>query len=126
MNVPARLKPIERNEINPKRIDTLVRDMGSPSAERLVGRAVEEIADRLAILEAAYHAGDPDGAVRSASHVIPVARAIGLETVARVAADVMATARSGDDAALGATVSRLLRLGDGAIHAIGEAWSATV
>lgn len=126
MESTARLYVSERTEIDPHRINVLVRDMGSPSAERLVGRAMDEIADRLSIARAAYHSGDPAGVARSVRHMVPAARAIGLISIARVATDVLHSCESGDGAALAATLARLERLTDGAICAIGEAWSASV
>lgn len=98
--------------------------MGHPSAERLFGRALDDIEDRLHAVDRAVCRGDLRGAAQRARQLATVADAAGLTGVTRVARMVAEAAEAGDGAALGATLSRLSRLADGAVCAIGEAWAA--
>lgn len=122
----ARMRLAERTDVDARRIRALVRDMGQPSAERLLGRAVDEIAERLRMVERAAAAGDMRAVVRAARQLAPIAIAVGLTGVAKVSDSVIATAEAGDSAGLGATLARLARLSDGSVRAIGEAWAARI
>jgi hypothetical protein len=126
MNGVTRLVPVERTEIDALRVRTLVRDMGQPSAERLFGRALDEIEERRRAAERATSAGDFRSAARSVRQLVPIAGAIGLTGIARVATMSSRAAEAGDGAALSATLSRLDRLTHGAVSAIGEAWVARI
>ncbi len=126
MQKTGRITVCERPEIDTALLAALVRDLGVSSAERHVGRSVDEISDWVAMAQASYLSDDAEGTVRAARHLMPVAQGVGLVRIARVAADVAETASHGDHAALAATLSRLVRLSDGAVHAIGDAWSATL
>jgi hypothetical protein len=118
------LVPIERAEIDHRRVNALTRDMGQPSAERLFGRALDEIEDRLLAAEKAAAGGDFRAASKSVRQIVPIARAIGLSGIARVATMSAKTAEAGDGPALAATLSRIERLSHAAVRAIGEAWAA--
>jgi HPt (histidine-containing phosphotransfer) domain-containing protein len=124
MRKVTRLVPFERTEIDARRVLALVRDMGHPSAERLIGRALDEIDDRLQAVDRAVCRGDLRGAAQRARQLATVADAAGLTGVTHVARMVADAAEAGDGPALGATLSRLSRLADGAVCAIGEAWAA--
>lgn len=119
-----RLLPEERTKIDERRIDALVGDMGRIATERLLGRAIEEIDWRLMDARIAFAAGEARALQNTMRHLIPVANTIGLAVVAQVAADVAATSRTRDTAAVAATLARLERLCDGVVPAIGDAWSA--
>ena len=120
----TRLVPVERTEIDARRVRSLVRDMGQPSAERLFGRALDEIEERRSVAERATSAGDFRGAAKALRQLVPIAGAVGLTGIARVAVMSSHAAAAGDGAALSATLSRLDRLTHGAVRAIGEAWAA--
>jgi hypothetical protein len=124
MQKATRLLPMEHTDVDARRVRALVRDMGQPSAERLLGRALDEIADRLRAADRAFQRGDTRTVVRAARQVTPIAQAVGLPGIARVAGMVAETADAGDGAAVGATLWRLQRLSDGAVRAIGETWAA--
>jgi hypothetical protein len=124
MNGVTRLVPVERTEIDARCVRTLVRDMGQPSAERLFGRALDEIEERRRVAEQATSAGDFRGAAKTVRQLVPIAGAIGLTGIARVAMMSSRAAEARDGAALSATLSRLDRLTHGAVRAIGEAWAA--
>lgn len=119
----TRLVPMERTELDARRVNALVRDMGQPSAERLFGRALDEIEGRIGTAEHAASRGDFKGAAKAARQLVPIARAVGLTQIAQVAGMASRTAEAGDGAALAATLARLGRLTRGAVLAIGEAWA---
>jgi HPt (histidine-containing phosphotransfer) domain-containing protein len=124
MRQVTRLVHSERTEIDARRVQALVHDMGHQSAERLFGRALDDIEDRLTAVDRAARGGDLRGAAQRARQLAKVADAAGLTGVRRVASMVADAAEAGDGPALGATLSRLSRLVDGAVCAIGEAWAA--
>jgi hypothetical protein len=124
MRTVTRLLPVERAEIDARRVTALIRDMGQPSAERLFGRALDEIEDRLKAADRAAAGGDFGGAAKALRQIVPIAGAVGLTGIVRVANMSAAAAEAGDGHALAATSSRIGRLTDAAVRAIGEAWAA--
>src|SRR6056297_1498414 len=114
----------ERTEIDASRIKALVESMGRFAAERLIGRAIEEIDWRLMDARGALRNGEVEGFRTAMRHLIPAADAVGLPAISRVAGDAADTTAKGDSAALGATFARLERLCDGVVPALGEAWAA--
>jgi HPt (histidine-containing phosphotransfer) domain-containing protein len=118
------LQPVERAEIDARRLNALIRDMGQPSAERLLGRALDEIEDRLRRADRAAAGGDFRAASRAARQIVPIAEAVGLSGISRVATMAARTAEAGDGPALAATLLRIERLGQAAVRAVGEAWHA--
>jgi thioredoxin-like negative regulator of GroEL len=120
----TRLVSAERTEIDARRVRTLVRDMGQPSAERLFGRALDEIEDRTRLADSAAAAGDFRRATKALRQLVPIAEAVGLTGISRVAAMAAGAADAGDGAALSAILARLGRLIHGSVRAIGETWAA--
>jgi hypothetical protein len=120
----TRLVPAERTEIDARRVRALVRDMGQPSAERLFGRALDEIEDRTGLAGTAATAGDFRRAAKVLRQLVPIADAVGLTGISHVAGMAAASADAGDGAAFMALQARLGRLTEGAARAIGEAWAA--
>lgn len=93
----------------------LVIELGEPGAERLVGRALDTIAVRLNRCERAWRSNDMERLVASAEDLAACAERIGLVTLDRVARDVIGSAMAGDTAALGATLARLVRIGEASL-----------
>lgn len=124
MRTVTRLQPVERAEIDARRLNALIRDMGQSSAERLLGRALDEIDERLRAADRAAGDGDFRAAAKSLRLIVPIAGAVGLSGISRVAAMSARTAEAGDGPALAATLCRIERLARAAVRAIGEAWQA--
>jgi hypothetical protein len=124
MGTVTRLLPAERAEIDARRVNALIRDMGQPSAERLFGRALDEIEDRLKAADCAIAAGKLPTAAKALRQIVPIAGAVGLSGIARVATMSAKAAEAGDGPALAATLCRIDRLSHAAVRAIGEAWAA--
>lgn len=98
--------------------------MGQPSAERLLGRALDEIEERVRLAEDAAAAGDFRRAVKALRQLMPISDAVGLTGISRVAAMGSGAAQAGDGHALSALIARLGRAIHGSVRAIGEAWAA--
>jgi HPt (histidine-containing phosphotransfer) domain-containing protein len=124
MRTVTRVVPAERTEIDVRRVKALVRDMGQPSAERLLGRALDEIEERVRRADRAAGMGDFRGAAKAVRQIGPIAGAVGLTGIARVAEMSARTAEAGDGTALAATLARIGRLTHASVRAIGEAWAA--
>ena len=120
----TRLLPAERTEIDARRVRALVRDMGQPSAERLFGRALDEIEDRVRQADTTASAGDFRRAAKAMRQLVPIADAVGLTGISRIAAMAAGAAEAGDGAALSAILARLGRAIHGSVRAIGETWAA--
>ena len=100
------------------RLDELVNEHGAPAAERLMGRALEDIAILLNKAEQALNRSD---GVRLASHVREIALVadqVGFLTLSRVAHDVLIARAQGDGAALGAVFGRLIRIGEASLMSV--------
>ena len=97
------------------RLEKLVVELGEPGAERLVGRALDTIAVRLNRCERAWRNGDYSRLAESANDLATCAERIGLVTLERVARDVIGTVCAGDAAALGATLARMVRIGEASL-----------
>ena len=111
----GRLRHTETARLDRDCLERLVTELGEPGAERLVGRALDTIAVRLNRCERAWRSGDIPRLVTSAEDLAKCAERIGLVTLDRVARDVILAANRGDDPALGATLSRLVRIGEASL-----------
>ena len=98
--------------LEPDRILALFAELGEDGAESVVCRAIEELALRLAEMQRALAAADTRGLCRAADQLARVAQQIGMATLARVAGDVRACAKSGNGPGLAATMARLVRISD--------------
>lgn len=117
----SNLNLAETVNIDVDRLMLLMRDLGAAGAERVVDRAVDEIAGRLLLVETAWASADFATVERIAQSLIAVADQIGMHLLAHVACDVAGLAGSGDDTALAASVARLQRVGESSLLAV---WNA--
>ena len=105
----TRLVPQDAARLDGGAVRDLLRELGAQSAEELVCAAMEDLLRHTARMEEAYQACDFGALVARVAHVADIADQIGLRGLGRVAADVAVCAGQGDDNALAATLSRLLR-----------------
>ena len=96
----------------------LYRQMGETGAEDVVCRAIEELALRLGHCERVWRAQDLASLRKSARSMIAIADQIGMTALARVARDVTNCADAADMVALGATLTRLIRIGERSLTAV--------
>lgn len=100
------------------RMAGLYTQLGEIAAEDVVCRAIEELAVRLSHCERQWRASDLAALRKGARSLIAIAEQIGMTTLARVAGDVTASVDAGDDAAIGATLCRLVRIGERSLTAV--------
>ncbi|MBL3705501.1 hypothetical protein GI582_22625 [Sulfitobacter sp. BDSS02] len=92
--------------------------MGESGAEEVVCRAIEELAVRLSHCERLWHKRDIGGLRKSARSLVAISEQIGMTMLARVAGDVTKSIDQCDLAAIGATLYRLLRIGERSLVAV--------
>jgi hypothetical protein len=121
VNVVAELLVLKQNEsarLDPERLGGLYRQLGDRAAEDVICRAIEELALRLTHCERLWRKQDRTGLRKAARSLIAIADQIGMTTLARVAADVTAAVDAGDAPAIGATLFRLMRIGEKSLTAV--------
>ncbi|MEM9350825.1 MAG: hypothetical protein AAGA47_11220 [Pseudomonadota bacterium] len=103
-------------------ISALRAQMGEAGAEGVMNRALEEIANRLTLIERCHFEGEREALWKAAKGLIGISEQIGLISVAGASRGVADCALGRDRVALNATMGRLIRLGDRALTAV---WSAS-
>ena len=92
--------------------------MGEAGAEGGVCRAMEEIANRLSLIERCYQQGEMSALWKTSKGLVAIADQVGLRKLARASHAVAQCAKQQDAVALAATVARLVRLGDRSLTAV--------
>ena len=108
----------ETVRLDPDRLGSLYRQLGEAGAEDVVCRAIEELAVRLAHCERLWRQKDHKGLRKCTRSLIAISDQIGMTTLARVADDVTQAIDTGNGAAVGATLFRLLRIGERSLTAV--------
>ncbi|MEO9684287.1 MAG: hypothetical protein ABJR46_09450 [Tateyamaria sp.] len=121
-----KIRPSETVNVNRDRLSALYSEMDPVAAEDMVCRAMEELALRMSHCDRLYRADKLDELHKSSKSMIAIADQIGMEGMARVASDVSECAAAGDRTALAATLSRLLRTGEGSLSAIWDLQDITI
>lgn len=116
MNV-TRLRRGRVSRLDQDRIDDLVELLCDLETARHDGMILDELGEALAVLSSAWRAGDVARVIDWAGAIETTGDRMGRGLLQRVAADVVATGRSGDAAAFSATFDRLMRLIEGALSA---------
>ena len=115
MNQVSRLRHAEAARVDRARLEALVFDHGPQGAERLMGRTLEDLAVRLNRADRAWRKGQPSALCRDARALADVAEDVGLVGLAQVARVVGDLVPTGDSAAIGATVARMMRIGEASL-----------
>lgn len=126
MPVLAILRHEEGVRLNPVPLVALYSELGQSGAERVIARAMEELATRLSEMLKHADEGRSDLLIRAARLLSKVADQVGMATLARVAGDVVATAETDDFTAQAATLARLARIGERSLTAIWDLRDMTV
>lgn len=108
----------ESVRLNPDRLQALYLQLGESGAEDVICRAIEELAVRLAHCERLWRTQAPAELRKSARSLIAIADQVGMTTLARVARDVTQAVDAGDRIATGATLFRLMRIGERSLTAV--------
>ncbi len=115
----------------PVRLDSdqlgvLYRQLGETGAQDVVCRAIEELAVRLSHCERLWRKRDLLQLRKSARSLVAISEQIGMSALAKVATDVTHAIDADDDAAIGATLFRLLRIGERSLTAVWDLQDMTV
>jgi len=118
---PFPLPHREQPAIDRDRLRRIYADLGAHDADRVIGRAMEDLAIRLARTERARREGDLRRLAREAKGTAAVAEELGMAQVARIARDLASLAGTPDGTAIAAVAARLERMGELCLAAIWEA-----
>ena len=110
----------ETVRLDPGKLSELYAQLGEAGAEDVVCRAIEELAVRLSHCERLWRQDDMPNLRKSARSLIAIAEQIGMCAMAGVARDVTGAIDSEDQAAVSATLFRLLRIGEKSLTAVWE------
>lgn len=108
----------ENVRLDPDRLGNLYCQLGEAGAEDVVCRAIEELAVRLSHCERLWRQQSWDKLRKCARSLVAIADQIGMTVLARVADDVTCAVDAADTAAIGATLYRLLRVGERSLTAV--------
>ncbi len=112
------LKQDENVQVDPDRLGEIYEQLGESGAEDVVCRAMEELAVRLSYTERMHREGALPEMRKSARSLVAISEQIGMHSLAKVAKDVTACIDVQDMVALGATLARLLRIGERSLTAV--------
>ncbi len=112
------IKPSETVRVDHDRLGALYAQLGAAGAEDVVCRALEELALRLSHSETLYQQNERETLRKNARSLIAIADQIGMSALSRAAGVVTDCIDSGDDVALAATLSRLIRIGERSLMAV--------
>nr|WP_174822964.1 hypothetical protein [Ruegeria arenilitoris] len=104
--------------MDPDRLNGLYRQLGDRNAVDVLCRTVEELAVRLSNCERLWRQRDWAGLRKCAKSLVAISEQVGMTALARVAGDVARTVDAGDAVATGATLSRLIRVGERSLTAV--------
>lgn len=108
----------EAVRLDGKTIADLRAQLGEAGAEGIVSRALEELANRLSVIERCYYQDEMGPLWKASKGLIGIAEQIGLSTLADAARAVAHCARGTDKVARAAVFHRLIRLGDRSLTAV--------
>jgi hypothetical protein len=126
MNHVEALRHEEGVRLDAARLVALVSQYGDGGAAGVVSRAMEDMAECLARMEAHYREGETRVICRNARRLAALASEVGMTSLARVAADVNTCAGRGDMVAFAATWARLQRIADRSLSAIWDIQGSAV
>ncbi|MEK6216970.1 MAG: hypothetical protein N2B03_07100 [Boseongicola sp.] len=118
MDNVIQFKPVELIFMDAAHLTELARDRGTLQAEYIADTALEEIAERLTMAQAAWAAGEFARLRKITRLLVGMSEQMGMETLAKVAGMVTDAAAGNDDVAIAALVRRLVQVGEGSLSAI--------
>ncbi len=119
LEMVAVLTQNETIQLDSEKLADLYRQLGENAAEDVVCRAMEELALRLAHTEKLYRKRQLQEMRKSARLIVAIAEQVGMQLLAKIACDVTRCIDKGDEAALAAVLSRLVRIGE---RSLTEVW----
>lgn len=121
VNVVDKIITLEQKEsvrLDPDRLSGLCGQLGDSNAVDVLCRTIEELALRLSNCERFWRQRNWADLRKCAKSLVAIADQAGMTALARVANDVVNTVDSGDAVATGATLSRLIRVGERSLTAV--------
>lgn len=112
------LEQKESVRLDPDRLGGLCGQLGDANAVDVLCRTIEELALRLSNCDRFWRQRDWAGLRKCAKSLVAIADQAGMTALARVAGDVVNTVDAGDAVATGATLSRLIRVGERSLTAV--------
>ncbi|NIZ13118.1 hypothetical protein HCZ87_06900 [Phaeobacter sp. HF9A] len=106
--------------MDPQKLTDLYAQLGESGAEDVVCRAIEELAVRLTHCERLWRQRDVENLRKSARSLIAISEQIGMMAMAQIARDVTTAIDADDFPAVGATLFRLIRVGENSLTAVWE------
>jgi len=126
MSAVLELAHEESVRLDRSQLEVLYQSLGSVGADKVVSHALEEISISLSRGVKEYRETRLDDLRATMRGLAAVAQQVGMMTLARVARDVQELAFTHDAAALGATMARLQRIGEGSLVAVWDLQDMTV
>ena len=120
------LKQNEVVHLDSDQLEKLFEQLGEAGAEDVVCRALEELAVRLTHAERCWREGGNADMRKSTRSLVAIAEQIGMNTLARVAMDVIVCVDRGDQIAVAATLTRLIRIGESSLSEIWDLQGLTL
>ena len=108
----------EKVRLDSDRLAELYVQLGEVGAQDVVCRAMEELAVRLANIKESYLANKGPELRKQVKGLVGIAEQIGMQRLANIAHDVCKCADENDPISLGATMARLMRVGDRSLTAV--------
>lgn len=108
----------ESVRLDPDRLSGLYRQLGDKNALDVLCRTVEELAVRLSNCERFWRQRDWPGLRKCARSLVAISEQVGMIALARVAGDVAHSVDADDAVATGATLGRLIRVGERSLTAV--------
>ncbi len=112
------LEQQESVHLDPDRLGGLCTQLGDTNAVDVLCRTIEELALRLSNCERFWRQRNWVDLRKCAKSLVAISDQVGMTALARVAGDVVNTVDTGDVVATGATLSRLIRVGERSLTAI--------
>lgn len=123
VNVVANILTVMHTEnvrLDPDKLSELYAQLGEAGAEDVVCRAIEELAVRLSHCERLWRQNNMPLLRKNARSLIAISDQVGMTAMAKIAGDVTDAVDSEDQAAIAATLFRLLRVGERSLTAVWE------
>lgn len=112
------INPVEHVSVDQDRLGALYSQLGASGAEDIVCRALEELALRLSHCETLFRSGCWPELRKNVRSLIAISDQIGMSALSHRAKDVTRCIDQQDITAVAATLSRLMRIGEGSLTAV--------
>jgi hypothetical protein len=111
-------RPVEPVQVSRDRLSVLYAELGEAGAEDVVCRTMEELALRLSRCERLYRDRNWHELRTNTRSLVAIADPVGMHALAHAATAVAGCLDAGDEIAVAATLSRLIRIGEKSLTAI--------